>query len=81
MLWECYPHDRYRVADPRADAGLKTVWTGFEHLLLERFLGTQRIITPSWEDIYERVVWQEFLRSIGYQPLNEGSFAKEAKVR
>jgi hypothetical protein len=61
VLWECYLFDFARAEDPLSDKNLTTIWSGFEHHLRERFPDTQRIVTPSWEDIYERADWQAFM--------------------
>lgn len=77
MLWECFLNPHYRQRDPLQDPTLKLVWTGFERVLLERFPTTERLATPAWEDLYQRDVWQEFLRQQDYQPFERAAFAKE----
>ena len=69
--------DRVRHEDPLQDALLGTVWTGFERVLLDRFPGTARIATPSWEEVYERPAWQQFLANQGYLPYSPGCFVKD----
>lgn len=77
VLWECFLTDAVRQDDPLADPTLATVWTGFERILLERFAGVERIATPSWEHLYERPAWQQFLSGQGYGPDSPGCFVKE----
>ena len=77
ILWECFLEDRFRQEDPLHDPALATIWTGFERTLLARFPGTQRIATPSWEDLYERPAWQQFLGDQGFLPFSPGCFVKE----
>lgn len=77
VLWECYLFDFARTEDPRNDPKLTTVWTGFEQTLLEQFPDTQRVVTPSWEDLYVRNHWRAFLRQQGYGPFNPQTFLKE----
>jgi hypothetical protein len=77
VLWECYLFDFARTQDPLSDKNLTTIWNGFERHLRERFPYTQRIVTPSWENIYEWANWQAFLHQRGYHPLNNQAFLKE----
>jgi hypothetical protein len=77
VLWEMYLHDWCRRENPVTDPALATVWTGFERVLVERFPQTQRIVTPSWEDLYAKVDWQQFLAGQGYQPHGPRAFARE----
>lgn len=75
MLWECFPDERFSTADPRTDATLGTLWTGFERFLVEHFPEAERIAT-TWEDKYARPLWQEFLAAHGYQPVVPAAFIK-----
>lgn len=77
VLWECFLEDRYRQDNPLSDRALQAVWTGFEDLLRVRFPAARQIITPSWEDLYEKVDWQHFLGSHGYSPSTPRSFSKQ----
>ena len=81
VLWECFLEDPFRRDDPLHDPVLATLWTGFEGLLLARFPQTQRIATPSWEDLYERPAWQLFLGGQGYEVFSPGTFVKELVPR
>jgi hypothetical protein len=56
---------------------LTTVWSGFERVLTRWFPQAERIATPSWEDLYERPAWQQFLAGQGYEPFTPGCFAKQ----
>ncbi|MGH2530923.1 MAG: hypothetical protein ACRDJW_01335 [Thermomicrobiales bacterium] len=77
VLWECYLFDFARQKEPIGDTALRLVWTGFEETLLNRFPDAARIATPSWEDIYERPAWQQFLAGRGYEPFSPGCFVKK----
>jgi hypothetical protein len=76
VLWECFPEARYRTSeDPRADATLAALWTGFETWLTGRFPDARRLVT-TWEDLYDRPQWQAFLATQGYAPIAPAAFAK-----
>lgn len=78
IIWEAYLFDHYREPNPTEDEALKTIWIGFETLLLEHARGAERIATPAWEPLYEEgALWQDFLCSQGYRPFNERAFNKE----
>jgi hypothetical protein len=77
VLWECYLFDAVRQREPLGDEALQLVWTGFEQALRDRFPDAKRIATPSWEDIYERPAWQQFLAGQEYEPFSPGCFVKE----
>jgi hypothetical protein len=76
MLWECFLFERHIQADPTADPTLLALWSGFEGLLGDYFPHARRIITPSWENIYDREQWQEFLRLRGYRATKQRVFSK-----
>jgi len=77
VLWECLVGDRYRVAEPSEDRLLSLLWEGFERLLLGRSLGARRVVTPSWEPLYEPVEWHRFLEGRRYSPVAERAWGKE----
>lgn len=78
VLWECDIYEWIRQdKDPSENEVLKTVWTGFERWLLERFKATERLVTPSWEPIYTNEAWQRFLITQGYTPFAKEAFIKE----
>ncbi len=81
MLWECFLNDQVRQADPLRDDVLAVVWTGIERVLLDRFPAARRVATPSWEELYERPAWQQFLGGQGYQPFSLGCFVKDVLGR
>ena len=76
MLWECYLFEPVRDEDPVADETLAVLWSGFEGVLREQLPDAARIVTPSWEDVYEQARWQAFLGAQGYQLGNARSWAK-----
>ena len=62
ILWECDIYECVRQdKDPSENEVLKTIWTGFEKWLLERFKAIERLVTPSWEPVYTNEAWQRFL--------------------
>ena len=71
-------HQPYRQQDVRTDSLIATVWQGFEKLLLAQLPDTERIYT-TYEDIYERLVWDEFLKTQGYRKVEKVAFVKEMK--
>jgi len=77
VLWECVLDDWVRRNSPLTDPVLTTVWSGFERVLTLWFPQAVRIATPSWEDLYERPAWQQFLAGQGYEPITPGCFAKQ----
>jgi hypothetical protein len=77
VLWECLVGDRYRAADPFEDQLLVLLWDGFERVLLERSPTARRLVTPSWEPLYEPPAWHRFLEGRGYSPLAERAWGKE----
>ena len=77
VLWECVLEDWLRHDDPRTDRALGGIWAGFERVLRGRFPAATRIATPSWEDLYERPTWQQFLGDQGYALFSPGCFVKD----
>ena len=76
VLWECYLFDLYREENPLGDEVLASTWAGFERWLLSQFPETRRLVTPCWENTYERDHWQAFLAVRGYHAFNERAFLK-----
>ncbi len=78
VLWECFVHQRYSQQDLRTDSLAATVWHGFEQELLkfEELRDAERIYT-TYEDIYERPVWEQFLQAQGYRKVETVAFVKE----
>lgn len=83
VLWECYLFGGVRGEQPQTDRTLLTLWKAFEDYLLRRFPNAERIVTPSWEPIYEdqEGVWREFLRSVVYSRLSQQAFVKDVVRR
>ena len=77
VLWECLVGDRYREADPAEDPLLALLWEAFERLLLRHSPGAARIVTPSWEPLYDPPAWHRFLEGRGYSPVAERAWGKE----
>lgn len=69
VLWELIIDPYYRPLGRPADTILwPSLWKGVMDVLLQEFPLAQRIVTPSWEALYEREegAWTQFLVSIGY---------------
>ena len=76
ILWECFPEARYRTSDdPLSDTTLAALWSGFEAWLRERFPDARQLVT-TYEDLYDRARWQEFLGEQGYAPVAPAAFTK-----
>jgi hypothetical protein len=78
ILWECYLFKPYAKKDPRNDQLLATVWQEFEKTLLKELPDTARIYT-TYEPIYDREVYQSFIASQGYRPVEKVAFVKEVE--
>ncbi len=76
VLWECFLEAPYRQPDPRADSLQTLVWQGFEHTLLHQLPEATRIYS-TFEPLYERPVFTQFLESQGYQLCSPVAFVKE----
>ncbi len=78
VLWECFLHQRYSQQDLLTDSLAATLWQGFEQALLkfEELRSAERIYT-TYEDIYERPVWEQFLAAQGYRKVERMAFLKE----
>ncbi len=77
MLWECLLEDWCRRSDPLTDPLLAQIWERFEERLIADLPDAERIVTPSWEDLYSREDWQVFLIQQGYTPESPVVFAKQ----
>lgn len=77
MLWECYLEDWCRRADPTTDLLLARVRESFEARLTASLPEVERMVTPSWEDLYRREDWQVFLMQQGYQHESPAVFSKQ----
>jgi hypothetical protein len=81
VLWESFLHDRYRGQNPLDDANSYALWEGFERFLAGRFPSAQLIATTHDDPLYETAQYQQFLRSMGYQPLTAAAFGKQLSAR
>jgi hypothetical protein len=77
LMWEAFLEERHRRADPLDDENLQTLWTGLERVLLDRCAGVERFYT-TWEDIYERSLWKQFVEDCGYRQIAPALFQKDA---
>jgi hypothetical protein len=79
ILWECFLEDQYRQQDPRIDGNLKAIWFGFERFVLRTLpRPIQRIVTPSWEPLYDGAgpAWTDFLEAVGYRHIGSRAYCK-----
>ncbi|MGH2369612.1 MAG: hypothetical protein ACRDI2_15615 [Chloroflexota bacterium] len=76
MLWECFLEREYTGRDGPDDPNLHALWDGFERFLTDRFPGTEHLVTPSWEPLYEQDQWQRFLAARGFAEVGSKAFAK-----
>jgi hypothetical protein len=77
ILWECMLLPRYRSdEDPAYDRNLRTLWHGFERLLLTRFPQTEQLVTPSWEPEYGPARFEAFLEDLGYTKHSAEAYIK-----
>ena len=76
ILWECFLEAHYRRGAPTEDSLHTAIWQGWERWLLSRSHRATRIVT-TWEDLYDRPAWQNFLETQDYQPIAPAAFAKE----
>ncbi len=75
VIWECFLLGPYREREPVRDMSLGALWTGFEQTLLGRLPHAERLVT-TWEDIYPREQWANFLTAQGYAAEGGAVFAK-----
>jgi hypothetical protein len=68
VLWECYLFQNFSLPEPVKDQTLATAWAGFEAVLLTQPFAVEQIVTPSWENLYDLLQWQSFLKERGYHP-------------
>jgi hypothetical protein len=76
VLWNCVLLNLSREADPALDANLVAFWTGSEAHLSRRFLDATRIVTPSWESVYDTRDYRGFLQAMGFARLSAKAYAK-----
>jgi hypothetical protein len=78
VLWECFLEDWCRQEDPRTDGTLRILWLGFETFLSRHLSPFDRIVTPSWEPLYndDEQAWPGFLQIIGYKQIRPRVFGK-----
>ena len=77
ILWECLLHESGASArQPSENQTWLAAWRGFERFLLDRLPGVRRVVTPAWDPGYDREVWHEFLRQLGYEELSPAAFGK-----
>jgi hypothetical protein len=80
VLWECFLEERYRGGSPWDDTLNLIVWQAWERFLIEHSPGVDTLVT-TWEDIYDREIWQLFLEGQGYRRVSPASFGKKVAGR
>jgi hypothetical protein len=80
VLWECFLEDRYRGGPPWDDTLNLIIWQVWERFLIDHSPGVDTVVT-TWEDIYDREIWQLFLEGQGYRRVTPASFAKQVAGR
>ena len=73
--WESFLEQRYRSGPPAADRLHQTVWANWEAWTRDHSPGVRRIVT-TWEDIYDRGEWLEFLKGQEYEQIAPAAFVK-----
>lgn len=78
VLWECFLEERYRGGSPWEDTLNLVIWHSWERFLIDHSPGVQQVFT-TWEDIYDREIWQLFLEGQGYRQMAPAVFAKAVR--
>jgi hypothetical protein len=78
VLWECYLFEPFRQQDPSTDQLHATVWQGFEKALLEELPDTAKVYS-TYETVYDRPVFNTFLRKMQYRQVDKVAFVKEVQ--
>jgi hypothetical protein len=64
--------------EPRENPLLRSLWMRYEAFLAEPFPNLEQLMT-TWEDDYQRPVWEAFLSAVGYRQTSLTTFVKRAK--
>jgi hypothetical protein len=76
QVGECFLERPYRTTqNPADDTLLSTVWHGFEDILCNQLPAVSRSYT-TYEDIYERPLYETFLAAQGYTQCGTVAFVK-----
>lgn len=80
VLWEAYLHSHFTFAEHEKqteDPNLRHLWTIIEGFLTGRHPEAERIVTL-WDDgAFETEAYRAFLRSLGYQEADPGTYGKQ----
>ncbi len=76
VIWDGLMLPDHRGEDPVTDSKLQTLWSGAEQFLLGHFDGVERMVTPSWEPVYETAAYRAFLESMDYRRISALAFEK-----
>ncbi len=79
VLWECFLDTHMRnVQSLTEDFHMPKLWSSFEQWLIKQFPEAKEIVTPFNDPIAKTSEeYQQFLRSLDYQPVAEAAFGKE----
>src|SRR6266702_6485255 len=69
VLWECFLERFVRDKPLLEDPNMRDLWYGFERFLRKQCVGAERITTPFHDPEFDKDEYQQFLTSLGYQPL------------
>jgi hypothetical protein len=80
VIWECFLESSYRRHPFKDDLYMSTLWRAFEQWLIHQFPHATRIATPFNDPIAHTIEeYQDFLRSLGYEPVAKAAFGKSIK--
>jgi hypothetical protein len=77
VMWECYFNRHFRDKPILEDENMRRLWTSTEQLLLDRFSGRPKLITPFRDPNFPDSEYQQFLRELGYQPVAKAAYGKQ----
>ncbi len=69
VLWECGLNGYFEEGRPiHRDPNMQRLWTGFERFLTSQFPDAAQIATTHTDPDYKTGEYQQFLKSLGYNP-------------
>jgi hypothetical protein len=76
-IWECFIESSFRGKPLLEDENMKHLWNSFENFLKTQFPDLHRIVTPFDEPLFQREEYQQFLASLGYEPVAKAAYGKD----
>lgn len=77
LIWECFLESTYRSHPLKNALYMGKLWLAFEHWLMKQFPQATRFATPFNDPIARSIEeYQEFLRSLDYEPVAKAAFGK-----